>query len=415
MNASPPGNAQVRRVVILGAGECGARAAARLRQLGYSGELTLVGDELSAPYERPNLSKGVMTKSDAPPVIMSPSDMASADIAWRTDSTVERIDREVRALCFADRSSLPYDRLLIATGSRARRPAVDDASSISTLRSLADAAALRDRLTPGARVLVIGGGFIGLEVAASAITMGCDVTVVEFALRLMSRIVPAKVASLLENRHLESGVDLRCGVSVAELSRRGDALQVVLSDGSHLSFDVAVAGVGAVPNVELAAAAGLAVTNGIAVDDHLRTDDRSIYAGGDCCSFPHLLYGGERVRLEAWRNALEHAEIAADNLIGGSTTCDSVPYFWSEQYELGLQIAGLHAAASYEVVRARDDGTEIRFGMDTSGRVVSASAVAEGTSVARDIRVAEMLIARRATPSTTTLANPSIPLRELLG
>jgi 3-phenylpropionate/trans-cinnamate dioxygenase ferredoxin reductase component len=414
MSTASPIETPVRRVVIIGAGECGVRTAVRLRQLGFAGEVTLVGDESDAPYERPNLSKGVLTKADAPPVITTIDNLASDNITWRTDAAVERIDREQSALRFADGTSLPYDRLLIATGSRARRPAVDDAGFVSTLRSLADAAALRDRLTPGARVLVIGGGFIGLEVAASAVTMGCKVTVVEFAHRLMSRIVPAKVASVLENRHLEGGVDLRCGVSVEEFTQRGDVLQIVLSDGSHLSFDVAVAGVGAIPNVELAASAGLAISNGIAVDDQLRTDDPKIFAGGDCCSFPHPLYGGERIRLEAWRNALEHADIAAQNLIGGSAACDSVPYFWSEQYELGLQIAGLHAAAAYEVVRAREDGAEIRFGMDTVGRVVSASAVAEGTAIARDIRVAEMLIARRATPSPTVLANPLVALRELL-
>lgn len=414
MNAVASDNTPVRRIVILGAGECGARTALRLRQIGFVGEICLVGNEPAAPYERPNLSKGVLTTATSPPAITSRDDLAAQNIDWRTDSSVEQIDREASALHFANGTSVTYDRLLIATGSRARRPALDDADAVSTLRSLSDAETLRDRLSPGARVIVIGGGFIGLEVAASAVTMGCNVTVVEFAHRLMSRVVPAKVASVLENRHLEGGVDLRCGVSVEAFTKRNDVLRVVLSDGSQLSFDVAVAGVGAVPNVELAASAGLAIANGIAVDDQLRTDDPKIFAGGDCCSFPHALYGGERIRLEAWRNALEHSEIAAQNLIGGSASCESVPYFWSEQYELGLQIAGLHAAASYEVVRAREDGAEIRFGIDTTGRVVSASAVAEGTAIARDIRVAEMLIARRATPSPSVLANPQVALRELL-
>jgi 3-phenylpropionate/trans-cinnamate dioxygenase ferredoxin reductase subunit len=293
-------------------------------------------------------------------------------------------------------------------------PAVDDPTAVLTLRSLADANLLRERLHSKARLLVIGGGFIGLEVAASACSLDCEVTVVEFAHRLMSRVVPARVASVLQERHLEAGVDLRCGIAIDELEAKGGSLRVLLSDGTTLSADVAVGGVGAIPNVELASLAGLTITNGIAVNEQLQTSDPNIFAAGDCCSFPHPLYGGERIRLEAWRNALEHAEIAAQNLLGGTVVCDAVPWFWSEQYELGLQIAGLHAAADYEIVRTRDDGTEIRFGLDTTGRLVSASGVAEGTGIARDIRVAEMLIARRLTPSPTILANPSIGLRELL-
>jgi 3-phenylpropionate/trans-cinnamate dioxygenase ferredoxin reductase component len=409
------GQAQTaRRIVIVGAGECGTRTALQLRQLGWDGELTLIGNESEVPYERPTLSKGVLTNGSAPPTITTTTDLATQDITWRSGVAATRIDRKAKLVELADGTTVSYDRLLLATGSRARHPAVDEPELVQTLRSSADATRLRDQLTPGARALVIGGGFIGLEVAASAVELGCNVTVVEFAHRLMSRVVPAKVASVLENRHLEAGVDLRCGISVNELQRSGNNLRVLLSDGSSLACDVAIAGVGAVPNVELAAAAGLMITDGIAVDDHLCTDDPDIFAAGDCCSFPHPIYGGQRIRLEAWRNALEQAEIAARNLIGGSAVCETVPWFWSEQYELGLQIAGLHAEAAYDVVRSRTDGTEIRFGLDTGGRVVSASGVAEGTAIARDIRVAEMLIARRATPTAALLANSAVNLRELL-
>jgi 3-phenylpropionate/trans-cinnamate dioxygenase ferredoxin reductase component len=404
----------VRRIVIVGAGGCGTRTALQLRQLGWGGDLTLIGNEAEVPYERPTLSKAVLTNATAAPQITNVEDLDTQKITWRSGVAATRIDRDAKVVELADGSKVAYDRLLLATGSRARRPAVDEPELVQTLRSSADAIHLRSQLTQGARVLVIGGGFIGLEVAASAVEMGCTVTVVEFAHRLMSRVVPAKVASVLQNRHLEAGVDLRCGVSVNELTRSGDAMRVVLSDGSSFACDVAIGGVGAVPNVELAASAGLTITDGIAVDDHLCTDDPNIFAAGDCCSFPHPIYGGRRIRLEAWRNALEQAEIAARNLIGGLAVCETVPWFWSEQYELGLQIAGLHAVAAYDVVRSRDDGTEIRFGIDTAGRVVSASGVAEGTAIAGDIRVAEMLIARRSTPSATALANSAIGLRELL-
>ena len=403
----------VRRIVIVGAGECGTRTALRLRQLGFDGELTLIGNEPTLPYERPTLSKAVLTGA-SPPAITSLDDLNTNAINWQTSSTVQSIDREQRRVLLSDGTTIPYDRLLIATGSRARKPAVDDPSSVMTLRSLADANELRKKLNSKARLLVIGGGFIGLEVAASARSLDCEVTVVEFAHRLMSRVVPARVASVLQERHLEAGVDLRCGVAIDELEAKSGSLRVVLSDGTTLTADVAVGGVGAIPNVELASLAGLTITNGIAVNEQLQTSDPYIFAAGDCCSFPHPLYGGERIRLEAWRNAIEHSEIAAQNLLGGTAVCDAVPWFWSEQYELSLQIAGLHAAADYEIVRTRDDGTEIRFGLDATGRLVSASGVAEGTGIARDIRVAEMLIARRLTPSPTILANSSIGLRELL-
>jgi 3-phenylpropionate/trans-cinnamate dioxygenase ferredoxin reductase subunit len=174
-----------------------------------------------------------------------------------------------------------------------------------------------------------------------------------------------------------------------------------------------VAGIGATPNTELAASAGLTIANGVAVDAGLRTDDAAIFAAGDCCSFPHPVYGGKRVRLEAWRNALEHAEIAAANMLGGERVCNTVPWFWSDQYDLGIQIAGLHAEAAYEVVRRRDDGVDVRFGMDNTGRIVSASGVGVGTSIGRDISMAERLIAEGARPEPTALADPSVNLRDL--
>ena len=171
---------------------------------------------------------------------------------------------------------------------------------------------------------------------------------------------------------------------------------------------------GATPNTELAASAGLTIANGVSVDAGLRTEDPAVFAAGDCCSFPHPVYGGKRVRLEAWRNALEHADIAAANMLGDQRTCSTVPWFWSDQYELGIQIAGLHAEAAYEVVRRRDDGVDLRFGIDNAGRVVSASGVGVGTSVGRDISLAERLIASGARPEPTELADASVNLRDLV-
>jgi 3-phenylpropionate/trans-cinnamate dioxygenase ferredoxin reductase component len=403
-------------VVIIGAGECGTRAALALREAGYHGRLALIGEEPSQPYERPVLSKSVLTSDDAklPADICTVGQLTGLDIAFEPGTAAAQIDRDAAEVVLADGRRRPYDRLLIATGARARIPAVEGADAALTLRSLADAMRLRDRLTAGASVVVIGGGFIGLEVAASAAARGCAVTVVEFSHQLMSRIVPALVAAEMHVRHALAGVEILYGVGVERIDVDGTSHRVVLTSGAVLVCDVVVSGVGAVPNTELAGASGLALHNGIAVDEQLRTADPLIFAAGDCCSFPHPLYRGIRVRLEAWRNALEQAAVVASNMLGGDAVCDSVPWFWSDQYELTIQIAGLHACAVRDVVRRRDDGVDLRFGLDYDGRLVSASGISEGSAIGRDIRLAEMLIAARATPSVTDLADPAIGLRSLL-
>jgi 3-phenylpropionate/trans-cinnamate dioxygenase ferredoxin reductase subunit len=409
------GTSRLRRIVVVGAGDCGTRVALALRRGGWEGALTLVGDEAVAPYERPPLSKATLAEPDAaPPPITRASEMAELAIEWEPKRAAARIDRSASEVVLADGHRVAYDRLLLSTGARARRPSVPGAEVVLTLRSYGDAVRLRGQLCAGTRLFVMGGGFIGLEVAATAADLGCQVTVVEFAHRLMSRVVPAKVAELVRARHADAGVDIRCGVGVDRIESRENTHHVVLTDGSRVEADVVMAGIGAVPNTELGAAAGLTVANGIRVDEHLCTDDPAIYAAGDCCSFPHPLYGGTRVRIEAWKNALDHADVATRNLLGDDAVCETVPWFWSDQYELGLQIAGLHEQAAYDVVRSRDDGTEIRFGLDNDGRVVSASGVAVGSAISRDISLAEVLIARRATPRPTELANPTVNLRELV-
>jgi 3-phenylpropionate/trans-cinnamate dioxygenase ferredoxin reductase component len=402
----------VERIVVIGAGDCGTRAALAIREKGFTGSVTLVGDEPSEPYERPPLSKALLDNAPAKP-ITSVAELLALDIVMAS-SAATRLDRDARSVALDDGTTLAYDRILIATGARARRPPLDGAQHVLTLRSAADAGRLRERLTPGCRLLIIGGGFIGLEVAANAAAHDCSVTVLEFAHRLMSRVVPNRISEAVFERHRQAGVAIRFGIGVDRIEKRGNAFDVRLIDGSSMTVDVVMAGVGAVPNTELAAAAGLTVDNGIAVDAHLRTSDPNIYAAGDCCSFPHSLYGGLRVRIEAWRNALDHAEIAARNLFGEDAVYERVPWFWSDQYELGLQIAGLYAQSVYEVVRSSPDGHDVGFGLDHDGRVVAASGIAEGTSIGRDISLAEMLIAARATPRPALLGDPSVPLRDLL-
>lgn len=408
-------------MVIVGAGECGSRAANALREQGFSGSITIIGDEQIAPYERPPLSKLALTDLDEPqPVtVCSPDRFAALNIDFVAGVRVTALDRSSHKVGLADGRLLAYDRLLLATGSRARPLPIPGGDWAITLRTFADAMTLRRSLRPGAPVVVVGAGFIGLEVAAGAVARGCRVTVIEIAPTAMARAVPSPIAERLVERHRAMGVEMLFGARVESIEvvdpRRPDVgFSVVLGDGRQLSADVIVAGIGAIPNSELAAECGLAVDNGIVVDEHLRTADADILAAGDCCSFPHPLFPGGNIRLEAWRNAYDQAVVAARNLFGGDEVYRAVPWFWSDQYELGLQITGLPHRATTEVVRHRVDGVEIRFGLDGDGRLVSASGIAAGTSIARDIRVAEMLIASRAVVPPERLADASITLKSLV-
>lgn len=409
------GEAPVERIVIVGAGDSGTVAARRLRSQGFGGAITLVGEEMDQPYERPQLSRAFLTgELTNPPLIATDRQLAEDGIDWVRGTRAVRLDVEHRTVTTSDDRRLHYDRLVLATGSRPRRVPVPGAADVLALRSAADAGILRNRLQPGTRLLIIGGGFIGLEIASSAVARGCAVVVVEFAHRLVSRVVPEAIADALGQRHRTEGVDLRLGVAVERIERSGDTYRVVLDDGAAVEADLVVAGIGAIPNTELAATAGLPIANGVAVNERLRTIDEAVYAIGDCCSVPHPLYDGRRVRLEAWRNALSQAEVAADNILGADLAYANVPSFWSDQYDLTMEVVGLHAAATAHVVRRRPDGHQVWFGLDGGGRIVSASGVAVGATLARDIRMAERLIAARATPDPADLSDASVDLRSLL-
>jgi 3-phenylpropionate/trans-cinnamate dioxygenase ferredoxin reductase subunit len=282
------------------------------------------------------------------------------------------------------------------------------------LRTHDDALRLRTALRAAARVTVIGGGFIGLELAAAAVALGCQVTVLEVTDRILGRAVPAAVATLVQARHERAGVEIRSAISLAFITESADAVTVTLGDDSTVVCDALIVGIGAVPETALAEKAELAVANGIEVDEHLATSDPHVFAAGDCCSFPHRLYGGRRIRLEAWRNAQDQAVVAAHNMLGGERVYDAVPWFWSDQYDLGLQVAGLPADAVSEVVRHRPDGVDIRFGVDATGRLVSVAAVGPGNVVAKDVRLAEMAIAKRIVADPLQLADPNVNLRRFL-
>ena len=379
-------------IVIAGAGECGTRAAFALREQGWDGRVILAGAEPSPPYERPPLSK----TGELKPICDSGA-LREAGISFLPGTEAAGLDTAAHVLELADGRRLP-----------------SGGAPVHVLRTRADSAALRARLRPGRRVAVIGGGFIGLELAGAAASLGCAVTVIELGPRLMGRAVPARVAAVMAQRHITAGVDIRCGTGVTGLAETASGVAIALAEGGTVEADVVVAGVGAAPETSLAETAGIETADGIVVDAHFATSAPDVFAAGDCCRYPHPLYDDRPLRLESWRAAQEHGTAAARAMLGGTEPYAGVPWFWSDQHDYTLQVAGLADAVAGEVVRARPDGGEIWFGLAGDGRLMAAAAAGPGNVVARDIRLAEMLIARRAAPDAAALADPAVALKSVL-
>ena len=400
------------RIVIIGAGECGVRASLALREQGFDGTIDLINGEQYEPYERPPLSKPSDEGLALKPITGS-GDLAAKGIVHHLGLTAMSIDRSARTVYVSSGSSMSYDRLLIATGARPRPLLLNGVavSGLSYLRDFNDAKAIYSNLTTGRHIAIIGGGFIGLELAVQARLKGASVTVLEAGPRLLGRAVPAEIASVIEQRHRREGVDIFCGAKITHIDAAG---VISLEGGRVLSTDFIVAGVGSLPNTELASSAGLHVENGIFVDGRFATSDPFIFAAGDCCSFPHPLYSDAHIRIESWRAALEQGEHAARAMLGADDVYRSVPWFWSDQYDLGLQIAGVAGEASVTVRRDVNDNTFILFQLAPDGRLLAASGIGVGNSVARDIRLAERLIAMQARPQQCALSNPSISLKSIM-
>jgi len=402
----------MKRVAIIGAGECGVRAALALREQGFEGSIDLINGEPHTPYERPPLSKpnsdGVSLKS-----ITGVADLDQKQITHHCGVEAKSIDRDLQRVVLSNDEIISYDCLLIATGAKPRPFSVGTmaAPNLHYLRTYDDAMRISDQLHQGRRLTIIGGGFIGLELAVQARLKEVRVTLIEVAPRLLGRAVPADIASLIEARHRAEGVEIFCGAGIAAIDANGT---ISLQDGNVIESDLIVAGIGSLPVTDIAAAAGLVLDNGIAVDGQLRTSDPLIFAAGDCCSFPHPLYDSKRIRIESWRAAQEQGEHAARAILGSVDDYQSVPWFWSDQYELGLQIAGLSNDSALTIRREMGENGFILFHLASDGRLLAASGIGPGNSVARDIRLAEMLIAKRAHPDPATLGDPAIKLKSLL-
>ncbi|MER2509113.1 MAG: FAD-dependent oxidoreductase [Amaricoccus sp.] len=365
------------RIVIIGTGQGGFQAAASLRQEGFEGEITLIGDEPGLPYQRPPLSKAYMADGVAERLLLRPAsfyERSSLTLRDRARATV--IDRTRRVVTTADGDEYPYDHLILATGARAFRPPIpgQDADGVEELRTLDDASRLRARLPGTRQAIVIGGGFIGLEFAAMARAAGVAVKVYEATPRLMSRALSPGMSAWFLEAHRAMGTDVHLGASARRIeSADGRVTGVDTSDLEVIPGDLVLIATGVRPNVELAEAAGLAIDNGIVVDGALLTADPAISALGDCCSFP--LPGGERVRLESVQAAVDHARHIARRLVNGTTDAyAAVPWFWSDQGKHKLQIAGLGTAAD-EVVRAPGSEEHPVFLLFREGHLVAVETV----------------------------------------
>jgi len=344
-------------IVVVGAGQAGAALAAKLRGLGATGRIILLGEEPVPPYQRPPLSKGYLTgEMDVDRLVLRADSFWDAqDIEVRTGCRVTGIDRDEKCVRMG-KETLPYDMLALTTGSVARRLPTA-LGGVFAVRTLADVDAMKAEFAAGARVVIVGGGYVGLEAAAVAAQLGLQVTVLEAAPRILSRVASAETAAFFRALHRTHGVALLEGTALERLEGEGRVTAAVLADGTRIPCDFVIAGIGITPAMALAEAAGLALDNGIAVDAQGRTSDPFIWAAGDCASFPHQ---GGRLRLESVPHAIDHAETVAANMLGADQDYAAKPWFWSDQYDVKLQIAGLNAGHDRVVVR-HDGGTSFWY------------------------------------------------------
>ena len=350
------------RAVIVGASHAGAQLAANLRREGWSGEVVLIGDEGGLPYHRPPLSKGYLAgKNGLDDLLIRGADFYEKQHIRLLNATVEAIHRSAKRVSLSTGDTLTYTKLALCTGARARRlptPGVD-LPGIHYLRTAADVELIRAAATPGRRVVIVGGGYIGLETAASLCSLGMNVTDLEATERVLERVTAPEVSAFYTRIHNGEGVEIRTHALVEAFSGNGRVQEVVLAGGEPIPADLVIVGVGVVPNTELASAAGLSVDNGIVIDDQARTSDPDIVAAGDCTSHTMARYGS-RIRLESVSSAGEQAKIAAATICGKHSAIAALPWFWSDQYDLKLQIAGLNAGYD-EVLLSGDPSRDRDF------------------------------------------------------
>jgi 3-phenylpropionate/trans-cinnamate dioxygenase ferredoxin reductase subunit len=376
---TPAPAAGADRTIIIGAGQAGLQVAVELRQAGYAGAITLIGAEASQPYHRPPLSKAYLTGEKSLDALQMRGQAFYREqaITLMVGLAATGIDRTARQVVLADGSTLPYDHLVLATGAAARPLSCPghDLDGVMVLRSLEDATALKARLATARHLVVVGGGFIGLEAAASARKLGVAVSLLEMQDRLMARAVGPDVSQHFANVHRSHGVDLRLGQGIAAvIGDAGKAIAVRTTAGDTLPADIVLAGIGVTPNTAPAVAADLSISNGIVVDEAQRTSDPRIHALGDVCAFP-APHGAGLIRLESVQNAVDQAKVVAASITGQPARYQSVPWFWSDQYELKLQMVGL--SQGHDAVIERGSRDENRFSVFymKAGRLIAIDSI----------------------------------------
>ncbi len=400
-------------VVIIGAGHGAGQAAASLRQLGYKGSVTLLGEEAYPPYQRPPLSKAWLAGEQAlQDVLFKPEIFWEQNgITIKTGCTVTAIDRKAKEVLCADGTHLSWEHLIIATGGHARRLQCpgEELQGVQVLRTLADATALSEAMRAGRRLVIVGGGYIGLEVAATARKRGLEVTVLETEERVLARVAGTEVSAFFENLHRGHGVTIRTGALAQGFAGDGRLAAVRLGSGEELEADLALVGIGLVPNDDLAAAAGLACDNGIVVDAYCRTQDPDIYAIGDVTRHPSAIYG-RSLRLESVHNALEQAKTAALAITGRNKPYNQVPWFWSDQYDIKLQIAGISQGYDETLLRGAPETNSFAVFYFRSGALIACDAI----NAAPEYMAARMMIGQGKTPDRSRLADTAVPMKEIM-
>lgn len=399
------------RIVIVGAGQAGLSLAAKLRSLGFAGRIVMIGEEAAPPYQRPPLSKAYLKQEiGAERLWLRPESFyAEQGIELHLADTAVAIDRADRRVV-AGGMAHPYDALALTTGAVPRRlpgSIGGELDGVHVLRTLADVDEMAPAFRPGARLLVVGGGYIGLEVAAVAVALGLKVVLVEAAERILGRVAAPETADFFRDLHRARGVDLREGVGLGRLSGERHVTGAELTDGTRLDVDLVVAGIGVTPATGLAEVAGLAVENGIAVDAAGRTSDPAIWAAGDCASFP---WRGGRIRLESVQNAIDQAECVAENMLGAEKAYAPVPWFWSDQYDVKLQIAGLNAGFERVVVRPGSHPGSRSHWYYRGAELLAVDAMNEP----RAYMVAKRLIEAGKSPAPDAVADAGSDLKALL-
>ncbi|MEL6914565.1 MAG: FAD-dependent oxidoreductase [Pseudomonadota bacterium] len=397
------------RVVVIGAGQAGATLTTKLRALGHGGEIMLLGEEPVAPYQRPPLSKKyLLGEMPVERLFLKPERAyGEADITLRLDTRVDAVDTDAREVRLGE-ERLSYDDLVFTTGSVVRKlpgSIGGGLGGVFTVRTLADVDAMAEAFEAGGRVLIVGGGYIGLEAAAVAAMKGLDTTLIEAEDRILKRVAARETSRYFRKLHLGHGVDLREGVRLEKLVGEDRVAAAVLSDGSTLEVDFVIAGVGIDPAIGLAQNAGIECDNGIATDARGRTSAPGVWAAGDCASFP---YRGTRIRLESVPNAIDQADVVAANIMGAGKDYIAKPWFWSDQYDVKLQIAGLNTGYTRVVVR---DGGAARSHWYYRGDILLA---VDAMNDPRAYMIGKRLIEAGKSPPAETVEDPSADLKALL-